>query len=56
MYQDGITCIGPEFMRSFAENEDILQKFTEVALKQPCLPRGTHVDCNHNDGKDAMGE
>ena len=34
-------------MRSFAENEDILQKFTEVALKQPCLPRGTHVDCNH---------
>lgn len=32
-------------MRSFAENEDILQKFTEVALKQPCLPKGVHVDC-----------
>ena len=32
-------------MRSFAENEDILQNFAEVALKQPCLPKGTHVDC-----------
>ena len=39
-------------MRSFAENEDILQKFTEVALKEPCLPKGAHA-CrlyNHKDG------
>lgn len=35
--------IGPEFMKDFADNQDVLQKFTEVALKRPCLSGGTAI-------------